>query len=113
MGEWLWKGGKSIPTTKVEAVVAYPEGSMPLRYRLCMTLTGHRLEIVDEAVENQRSKTGYKDAATRFVLSVEYEHPSRPAETDVYFFYRFQGGNAALNVRTPVGAQAPIGTDES
>ena len=54
IGEWLWKGGKTIPTAKVEATVSYPEGIMPLRYRLCMTLVGQRLEIVDEAVENER-----------------------------------------------------------
>jgi predicted ATPase len=92
IGEWLWKGGETIPTAKVEATVAYPEGIMPLRYRLSMTLTGQRLEIVDEAVENER--------------------PSKSAETDAYFFYRFQGGNPALNVRTAIGAQAPAGTDK-
>jgi predicted ATPase len=92
IGEWLWKGGKTIPTAKVEATVAYPQGIMPLRYRLCMTLTGQRLEIVDEAVENER--------------------PSKPTETEVYFFYRFQGGNPTLNVRTAIGAHAPAGTVE-
>ena len=45
---------------------------MPLRYRLSMTLVGQRLEIVDEAVENEGS--------------------TKPAKTDVDFFYRFQGG---------------------
>jgi predicted ATPase len=44
MGEWLWKGGKTIPIAKVEATVVYPDGIMPLRYRLSMTLTGQRLE---------------------------------------------------------------------
>jgi len=92
MGEWLWKGGKTIPTAKVEATVEYPEGIMPLRYRLCMTLSGRRLEIVDEAVENER--------------------PSKSTEPDVYFFYRFQRGNPALNVRTAIGSQARAGTDE-
>jgi predicted ATPase len=92
IGEWLWKGGKTIPTAKIEAIIAYPEGIMPLRYRLCMTLTGQRLEIVDEAVEN--------------------EYPSKPTEADVYFFYRFQGGNPVLNVRTAIGAHARAGTDE-
>jgi predicted ATPase len=81
-----------------------------------MTLTGQRLEIVDEAVENEHpSKSaetqGYKDAASRFVL-VEDERLSKSAETDVYFFYRFQGGNPALNVRTAIGDQARAGTDE-
>ena len=92
IGEWLWKGEKAIPTAKVEATVVYPDGIMPLRYRLCMTIVGQRLEIVDESVENERS--------------------SKPAETDVYFFYRFQGGNPALNVRTAIGSQARAGTDE-
>ena len=45
------EGRKTIPTARVEATVAYPEGIMPLRYRLCRTLTGQRLEIVDEAVD--------------------------------------------------------------
>jgi predicted ATPase len=92
MREWLWKGGKTIPTAKVEATVVYPEGIMPLRYRLSMTLVGQRLEIVDEAIEN--------------------EGPTKPAKTDVDFFYRFQGGNPALNVRTAIGARVRAGTDE-
>jgi predicted ATPase len=92
IGEWLWKGEKAIPTAKVEATVVYPDGIMPLRYRLCMTIVGQRLEIVDESVENERS--------------------SKPAETDVYFFYRFQGGNPALNVRTAIGSHARAGTGE-
>jgi predicted ATPase len=92
MREWLWKGAKTIPTAKVEATVGYPEGIMPLRYRLCMTLVGQRLEIADEAVENERL--------------------SMSAETDVYFFYRFQGGNPSLNVRTAIGGQARAGADE-
>jgi predicted ATPase len=92
IGEWLWKGGETIPTAKVEATVAYPEGIMPLRYRLCMTRVGQRLEIVDEAIEN--------------------EHPNKPTKTDVDFFYRFQGGNPALNVRTASGDQARAGTAE-
>ena len=92
MREWLWKGARTIPIAKVEATVEYPEGIMPLRYRLCMTLVGQRPEIVDEAVEN--------------------EHPSKSDETETYFFYRFQGGNPVLNVRTAIGDQARAGTDE-
>jgi predicted ATPase len=92
IGEWLWKGGKTIPTATVEATVAYPEGIMPLRYRLCMTRVGQRLEVTNEAVENER--------------------PSKPSETDVDFFYRFQHGNPALNVRMAIGVHARAGTDE-
>ena len=52
---------------------------MPLRYRLCFTGAGQRFELADEVVENERPQ---------------------PAEDDAYFFYRFQNGRPAVNVRT-------------
>lgn len=84
--EWLWKGGKDTPTALLEATVYYPEGIMPLRYRICFTTVGQRLELVDEAVESER--------------------PGRPGETDPYFFYRYQSGHPVLNVRTKIDDQA-------
>ena len=92
ISEWLWKGGKATPTAEIEATVFYPEGIMPLRYRLCFTMVGQRLELVDEVVENER--------------------PNIDA-TDVYFFYRYQHGRPALNVRPMSGGQvtATAGTD--
>jgi predicted ATPase len=90
--EWLWKGTKTIPRAKIEATVGYPEGIMPLRYRLCMTLVGQHLEIVDEAIENER--------------------PPMLPETGVDFFYRFQGGHPVINVRTPMGDEARSGADK-
>ncbi|MFQ5794412.1 MAG: AAA family ATPase [Candidatus Bipolaricaulia bacterium] len=98
IAEWLWKGEKSnpkVPTAEIEAIVNYPDGIMPLRYRLCFTMVGQRLELVDEVIENER--------------------PSGPNETDVYFFYRYQQGNPVLNVKTVVGdqgEQARAGTAE-
>ncbi|MEB3338340.1 MAG: AAA family ATPase, partial [Leptolyngbyaceae bacterium] len=87
--EWLWKGDQrvrqSVPTAHIKAVVAYPDGIMPLRYRIQFTMSGQRLEIVDEAIEN--------------------EHPIHQ-EQDVYFFYRYQDGNPTLNVRTALEAKA-------
>lgn len=84
--EWLWKGAEGTPIAEVEAVVDYP-GVQPLRYRLGVTMTGQRLEVVDEVVENA--------------------YPL-PGHNDVYFFYRYQNGRPALNVRTAI--DEPAGT---
>lgn len=89
IGEWLWKGAATPPVAEIEVVVAYPEGVQPLRYRLCFTMTGQRLEVVDEAVENTEPLVNYPD---------------------VYFFYRYQNGRPALNVRTKL--QEPAGTNK-
>lgn len=79
VSEWLWKGGESSPNAKIEATIDYPNGIMPLRYKISFTMVGQRFEVVDEAVEN--------------------EAPTYQNEQDVYFFYRYQGGNPVLNVR--------------
>jgi predicted ATPase len=80
VSEWLWKGEKPIPTAEIEAIIDYPQGIMPLRYKLGFTMVNQRLDIVDEVVENEyRNYEGAKD---------------------VYFFYRYQNGRPILNVRT-------------
>nr|WP_242032753.1 AAA family ATPase [Oscillatoria sp. FACHB-1406] len=84
--EWLWKGGKETPIARIEALLDYPDGIMPLRYRLDFTAVNQRLEIVDEAIENEK--------------------PNREGEQDVFFFYRYQQGNPVLNVRTNLEIQA-------
>jgi predicted ATPase len=75
--EWLWKGAPSS-IAEIEAILFYPNGTQPIRYRLAVANNGQRLEVIDEQVENDRPNAG---------------HP-RP-----YFYYRFQNGQAALNVR--------------
>ena len=89
--DWLWKGTtpSKTPTAEIDAIVYYPEGKAPLRYRLAFTMVGPRFEIVDEAIENPNPSFG---------------------EQDVYFFYRYQSGHPVLNVRTKSDAQA--GTNE-
>ncbi|NQT51971.1 AAA family ATPase, partial [bacterium] len=78
--EWLCKGTKEPVTAEVEVTVETPPtGVMPLRYRLCFTGAGQRFELADEVVENERPQ---------------------PGENDAYFFYRFQNGRPAVNVRT-------------
>lgn len=77
--EWIWKGSKRPTRAELEATLYYPEGVMPLRYRLAFTVAHSRLEIVDEAIENDR--------------------PSKHGATKPYFFYAFQDGHPAINVR--------------
>ncbi|GAB4285507.1 MAG: AAA family ATPase [Oscillatoriaceae cyanobacterium] len=92
VSEWLWKGEKHYPTAKIEATIDYPEGIMPLRYKLDFTMSSERLEIVDEIVENERR--------------VDDSDP------DVYFFYRYQNGRPVLNVRNrPDESEAGTGTN--
>ena len=83
ISEWLWKGDEkksnNIPTATIEATVDYPEEPIPLRYQISFTMVGQKLEIVDEAVENEKKID--------------------PSYKDVYFFYRYQNGNPVLNMR--------------
>jgi predicted ATPase len=89
VSEWLWKGSHNTPVAEINITTYYPDGIMPLRYRLCFTKVGQRLELVDEAVENERS---------------------HHEENDVYFFYRYLKGLPVLNVRTT--SSEPAGTKQ-
>ena len=82
-GEWLWKG--SDPTQPAEIDVVLEKGTpthRPLRYRLGFTDVKGRVEVVDEAIEEL--------------------HPE-PGKPDVFFYYRFQKGHPAINVRNRKG----------
>jgi len=84
VAEWLFKGGSTSPTAKIEAKLNYPGGipfegdRMPIRYRVEFTESGNRLELTDEAVENAFKKNENED--------------------DVFFFYRYQQGHPVLSV---------------
>lgn len=82
--EWLWKGGDSDRAAEIEAVIAYPNGTMDLRYRLVFALLGQRFEIIDEAIENER--------------------PNRGQDVP-YFYYRYQDGHPVLNVQSVDGEE--------
>ncbi|MEQ8962389.1 MAG: AAA family ATPase, partial [Coleofasciculus sp. C2-GNP5-27] len=84
VSDLLWKGQKEITTAKIEVTIDYPEGLMPLRYRMGLSVVGQKLELVDEAVENERSY---------------------PGEADIYFYYRYQQGRPVLNIKTAVEGQ--------
>lgn len=79
ISDFLWKGEKNIPIAEIQATLDSPVENMPLCYRINFTVAGHRLEIVDEAVENKRP---YAD------------------KDDVYFYYRYQQGRPVLNIKT-------------
>jgi predicted ATPase len=77
IAEWLWKGSDSTPIAEIEATVSYPPGEMPLRHKLRFTRVGRRAELVDEAIENENAGLAAAD-----------------------YFYRNQGGQPVLNVKT-------------
>src|SRR5437879_4824742 len=91
VGDYLWKGvqAKGNPTAEIDAVVHYPEGRTPLKYRFVFSMTGQRFEIVEEAVES---------------------HYSDPGEADFYFYNRHHTHRPVINVRVP--AEAPAGSAE-
>ena len=49
--EWLWRGAQN-PTARLEAVVANPAGSQPLRHIIEFRQSVQRFELVDERIEN-------------------------------------------------------------
>ncbi len=76
--DWLWKGAKGTPTAELEAVIDYPDGKMPLRYRLAFTEVGQRFELVDERLENREP------------------YPRYPQP---YRYFGYQNGRPMLNVK--------------
>ncbi|MEZ5355945.1 MAG: AAA family ATPase [Bryobacteraceae bacterium] len=81
--EWLWKGPGDVREAKLQAEIEYPAGRMPLVHRVAFAAVGQRLELLDEAIENVQ--------------------PEQPWQDDVHFYYRFQSGNPAINVRQVEG----------
>ena len=79
--EWLWKGEPRSRCAALEVVLeAETPTRQPLRYRIEFTAVQNRVEVLDEAIENTEPA---------------------PGVTDVYFYYRFQRGRPAINVREP------------
>ncbi len=77
--DWLWKGGSGTPTASLEVVIANPKGQQNLRYKLAFTEVGQRFEIVDERIEKEK--------------------PDGPQHSQPYFYYHFNSGRPALNVK--------------
>ncbi len=77
--DWLWKGAEGTPTASLDVVITNPKGPQNLRYQLAFTEVGQRFEIVDERVENEK--------------------PDGAQHTQPYFYYHFNNGRPALNVK--------------
>jgi predicted ATPase len=79
ISDFLWKGEKGTPTAKIEAILNYPERTMPLRYQISFTAVGQRLEVVDEAIEDMA--------------------PRNSSESQPFFYYRYSDrGRPVINV---------------
>ena len=84
-GEWLWKGRD--PRRPAEIAVVLEESTpmgRPLKYRLEFTDVKSRVEVVDEAIEELEPELG---------------------KSDVFFYYRFQEGHPAINIRNRTGGR--------
>lgn len=54
--DWLWKGDEDV-CAELEAVIAYKNGGS-LRHRLLLGEVGQKLELLDEQIEDARTKSG-------------------------------------------------------
>ena len=75
----LWKGASGTPTASLDVVITNPKGPQNLRYQLAFTEVGQRFEIVDERIEKEK--------------------PDGPQHSQPYFYYHFNSGRPALNVK--------------
>lgn len=86
-GEWLWKGeeGEKTATLEIETGELSTGLATPtdesLRYRLEFTSAGHRVEVVDEAIEDAKPEQG---------------------DGEPYFYYRFNQGHPVINITEQV-----------
>ena len=75
--DWLWKG-ENRPTATINVVVINSKGTMSLRHVISFKEVAQRFELTDERLENE-------------LPTKEWPKP--------YFFYRYQNGRPALNVK--------------
>lgn len=79
-GEWLWKGKTPPGPAVIESVISGSTTTMgrDLRYNLEFTDINHRVEVLDEAIEEARP---------------------RDRHLEPEFYYRFQEGRPLISVR--------------
>lgn len=77
VSEFLWKGEQENPVAQIEVNLNYPQRFQTLHYNLSLTSIAQRLELVDEALENEQPYEG---------------------QEDVYFYYRYQRGRPVINI---------------
>lgn len=88
VAEWIWKGD-SKAVAKLEWLVSYPKGLKPLRHSIAFHSVGQSFSLNDESVEDME--------------------PRYSSEPEVYFYYRYQQGQPAVNV----GGVANVGWPET
>lgn len=82
--EWIWKGNPSGEAS-LDAVLAYPRGSQPLRHKIWFSAYGQTFQLVDENIENEAPY---------------------PGEVRPYFYYHYQRGRPYIYVKDePRGLQ--------
>lgn len=72
ISEWLWKGGRAVPSAEIDVTVFRPHGA-PLRHVLSFTMAGFRFELLGEVVEDEHVEVGesyYRNRDGHPVLSV-------------------------------------------
>ncbi len=85
ISEWLWKGDGAQGGATLDAVIGYPEGTMPLRHEMTFCQTGEQFEIIFETVENEPSTTDEIDTDLHYlylrgnpsISEVDYETRGR------------------------------------
>ena len=75
--DWIWRGD-ATGEARIEVVVDNPKGNMPLRHVIEFHESAQRFELLDEMIENEKPQ---------------------PGEDTPYFYYRYQRGHPAVNVR--------------
>lgn len=84
--EWIWKGPGDAAEAVIDTLLTGGPTGRPIRYRLNFGAVGERLEVMDEAIEEEK--------------------PSSLENPDVFFYYRFQRGKPVINFKhQPVGLQ--------
>lgn len=70
LSAWLWKGGQKNRVASVEVLVDGIGTRMPLRHRISMLESAHRIEINQEVIENWKSFGKYSQRS----LCYNFEH---------------------------------------
>jgi predicted ATPase len=81
VNEWVWKGGKR-ELASIDVVVNHPKGKQPLRHLLSFHGDGPGFRLEDERIEDEAP---HKD------------------ESEPYFYYRHQQGQAVVKARGATG----------
>lgn len=102
IGEWLWKGGEIAPTAQIDVTVFHPQGKVPLRHRLELTMVGQRAQLADEAIEDAGSAANpdfyYRYQRGLPLLTVKWQ--ARPGFDDTHLTLRRRNAKTQIYTRS-------------